>query len=62
MICVIQRLKMEEVEELTAGAEGRLEASETTHQEALTQCYQNAEVLQENNSRLEIFSLLHFSV
>ncbi|KAG0706855.1 Sodium channel and clathrin linker 1 [Chionoecetes opilio] len=47
------RWKMEEVEELTSGAEGRLDASENTHREALTQCYQNAALIQENYSKLQ---------
>lgn len=47
------RLKMEEVEELTSGAEGRLEASENMHREALTQCHQSAAVIQESYSRLQ---------
>ncbi|XP_050728661.1 ELKS/Rab6-interacting/CAST family member 1-like [Eriocheir sinensis] len=47
------RLKMEELEELSSGVEGRLETSENTHREALTQCYHNTAVMQDNCSRLQ---------
>lgn len=55
----IQRLKMEELEELSSGVEGRLETSENTHREALTQCYHNTAVMQDNCSRLISLSLLY---
>lgn len=50
---------MEELEELAAGVEGRLDTSENTHQEALMQCHHNTAVLQDNCSRLISF---YFSI
>lgn len=50
---------MEELEEVTSGVEGRLETSENTHQEALTQYYHNNSLMQDNCFRFILLLFLY---